>query len=77
MNLRYACMWDLPLCSLAFSGLTALCDRLPRHRALTLALATCAICAFNLHQFKVFTIDGKLYELVPEDLLRAVKMLKT
>jgi 4-amino-4-deoxy-L-arabinose transferase-like glycosyltransferase len=77
MNLRYTNMWDMPLRFLAFSQLAALCARLPRRGTLVLALATAGICAFEFHQYCVFTVDGKLYELVPEGLLNAVKILKT
>jgi 4-amino-4-deoxy-L-arabinose transferase-like glycosyltransferase len=76
MNLRYTNMWDMPLRFLAFSQLAALCARLPRRRELALAIATAGICALEFSQFCVFTVQGKLYELVPEGLLNAIKVLK-
>jgi hypothetical protein len=35
-----------------------------------------ALCTIELRQYNVFFVQNDLYELVPRDLLRAVKMLK-
>jgi 4-amino-4-deoxy-L-arabinose transferase-like glycosyltransferase len=75
MNLRYANMWDMPTRVLAFSLLAALADKFHRHKALLLGLAVAAVCLVDLYQYYVFFIRANLYELIPEDLLRAVRML--
>jgi 4-amino-4-deoxy-L-arabinose transferase-like glycosyltransferase len=76
MNLRYANMWDMPLCLLALSQLTTLSSHLGRRQALALALTLVGFCAYELHQYCVFFVDYRLYELVSEGLLRAVNILK-
>ena len=75
MNLRYANMWDFPLRYLAVFCLWQI---IPRQKAQAIWLSVCvlALCAFDLHQYDVFFVQNDLYELVPRDLLRAVKMLK-
>ena len=45
-------------------------------QAIWMSLCIMALCAFELHQYDVFFVQNDLYELVPRDLLRAVKMLK-
>ena len=78
MNLRYATMWNLPLRGLAMVGLSrVVTDVAPaRWRTPLLAWAVAALCLFDLHQYHVFFVDTPLYELVPEGLLRALKILK-
>lgn len=75
MNLRYANMWDLPLCFLAASYLVALFARF-RRADLWLALSIMALCAFDLRQYQILFVKFGLYELVPEGLLRALQILK-
>ena len=75
MNLRYANMWDLPLCFLAASYLVALYARF-RRADLWLALSIMALCAFDLRQYQILFVKFGLYELVPEGLLRALQILK-
>jgi 4-amino-4-deoxy-L-arabinose transferase-like glycosyltransferase len=76
MNLRYANMWDMPLCLLAVAQLTTLSRHFGRRQALVLALSLVGLCAYELHQYRVFFVDSRLYELVSEGLLRAVNILK-
>ena len=77
MNLRYATIWDLPLRALAMVQLGALVMRTRiERRALTLTLAVAALCAFDLHQYYRLAVQYPLYELVPADLLSALKILK-
>jgi len=75
MNLRYANIWDFPLRYLAVFCLWQI---IPRQKAQAIWLSACvlALCAFDLHQYDVFFVQNDLYELVPSDLLRAVKILK-
>jgi hypothetical protein len=75
MNLRYTNMWDFPLRYLA---VLCLWQMIPRKKAQVLWIGLClaAVCTFELRQYHIFFVESNLYELVPEDLLRAVKMLK-
>ncbi|MEO6969418.1 MAG: phospholipid carrier-dependent glycosyltransferase [Chthoniobacterales bacterium] len=75
MNLRYTNMWDFPLRYLAVFCLWQI---IPRQKAQAVWLSLCivALCAFDRHQYDVFFVQNDLYELVPRDLLRAVKILK-
>ena len=61
MNLRYASMWDMPLCLLAVTQLTTLSHHFGRRQALALALALVGLCAYELHQYCVFFVDARLY----------------
>jgi len=78
MNLRYANMWDAPMRLLAFTQLGFLADRFAlKQRTLWLTLAVAAICAAELRQYWILAIQyNHFYEMVPEVLLRAVKILK-
>ncbi len=77
MNLRYATMWDLPLRALAVTQVGILVARLPaERRARTLALAVAGLCAFDVFQYYRLAVQYPLYELVPADLLQALKILK-
>ena len=75
MNLRYTNMWDFPLRYLAVLCLWGI---VPRKKAQAVWLSVCivALCAFEVRQYDVFFVQNDLYELVPRDLLRAVKILK-
>ena len=77
MNLRYATMWNLPLRGLTLFGLAHLAESIsPRHRGWMLAAGVTALWLFDLHQYRVFFVEAPLYELVPEGLLRALRILK-
>ena len=76
MNLRYTNMWDLPLRYLAAGCLLNLTGSLGKRRNLWLGLGVAAVCAFELRQYQIFFVQHDLYELVPEDLLRAINILK-
>ena len=79
MNLRYATMWNLPLRGLALVGLYHLTGGVAapsRWRTPLLAGGVAALCLYDLHQYRVFFVNAPLYELVPEGLLRAVRILK-
>jgi hypothetical protein len=75
MNLRYANMWDFPLRYLALLCLWRIIPR-RQSQALWLALCIVLLCTFEAHQYRIFFVENDLYELVPRDLLRAVKILK-
>ncbi|MGH8092037.1 MAG: phospholipid carrier-dependent glycosyltransferase [Chthoniobacterales bacterium] len=76
MNLRYANMWDMPLRFLAFSQLMAWASFLRKYQVAVVAGAVVLICAFELRQYIVLFVQYPLYELVPEGLLRALRILK-
>ncbi len=76
LNLRYANMWDMPLRFLAFSQLATLCAPLRRYKMQVLVGLVVLLCLFELNQYRIFFINYKLYELVSEGLLRAVKIVK-
>ena len=75
MNLRYANMWDFPLRYLAVFCLGQI---IPRKSARTVWLSFCvaALCALELRQYNIFFVQNSLYELIPKELLEAVKILK-
>lgn len=76
MNLRYATIWDLPLCALAAAQVGEITRIFGRRQQLATALIIAALCGYGLRQYLVFFSDFGLYELVSEGLLRAVKILK-
>jgi 4-amino-4-deoxy-L-arabinose transferase-like glycosyltransferase len=76
MNLRYANMWDMPLRFLALGQIIALCAPIRRYRLVILCTAVGLVCASELRQYIVLAVQFPLYELVPEGLLRALRILK-
>ena len=77
MNLRYATIWDLPLRVLAMSQVGLLAAR-TRDRWQTAAwtAAVVCLCTFDLSQYYRLAVEYRLYELVPAELMRALKMIK-
>jgi hypothetical protein len=76
MNLRYASIWDLPLRALASAQIGAIATRFGRWQGVVVAVAIAALCAYDLRQYSLFFVDGKLYELVTGGMLWVVKILK-
>ena len=76
MNLRYANMWDMPLRVLAFSQLVALMSPLSRYRTAVLPAAVALICILEYRQYLTLAVNYPLYELVTEELLRALSIFK-
>ncbi len=76
MNLRYASIWDLPIRALAAAQVGVITARFGQRQALIASIAIVALCAYDLRQYFVFFVDGKLYELVTAGLLYTVKILK-
>ena len=77
MNLRYASIWDLPLRALAAAQLGLLVARADeRWRGTMLAVAVAVLGAFDVNQYYRLAVKFPLYELVPQDLLRALDILK-
>jgi len=78
MNLRYANMWDLPLCVLAFSQLLALIGFVAdRWRSIALFGVVGLTCAFELRNYVIMAVEYPLYELVSPELMRGLKILKS
>jgi 4-amino-4-deoxy-L-arabinose transferase-like glycosyltransferase len=76
MNLRYATMWDLPLRALAVAQLGLLAARFGVFPRAALAAMIVGLCAFDLYQYYQLAVAYPLYELVPMEILHALKILK-
>jgi hypothetical protein len=77
MNLRYAIIWDIPLRLLAFSQIVAFSTRFRRYQTLIVCSAIGLICLLELRQYIILAVHYKLYELIPQLLLRALHIIKT
>jgi 4-amino-4-deoxy-L-arabinose transferase-like glycosyltransferase len=78
MNLRYANMWDLPLCVLAFSQMVTLAEYVAqRWRGMVLFAVVALTCALELRNYIVMAVEYPLYELVSPELMRSLKILKS
>ncbi len=77
MNLRYANMWDLPLRFLAFSQIVAMASWAKQYRTVIIAAAVLFLAAIEFHQYIVLAVRYPLYELITDDLLRALQILKS
>jgi hypothetical protein len=76
LNLRYATIWDLPLRVLAASQCLLLAARCGRWRLPVFGVLIAGLCAFDLMQYQRLAVAYPLYELVPLDLLHALRILK-
>jgi hypothetical protein len=76
MNLRYANMWDMPLRFLAFGQIAVLASLATRYRAYLLIALVAIVCTIDLRQYYVLAVQYPLYELISEELLRALKIFK-
>jgi 4-amino-4-deoxy-L-arabinose transferase-like glycosyltransferase len=78
MNLRYASIWELPLRATAFCMVWQLCGRLGHRQWLAATIVVAALCAYDLRQYVILATNPALplYEMVPADLLRLVKIIK-
>ena len=77
MNLRYATMWDFSLRVLATAQVGLLAARVEKRWQLPLwTTMLVALCAFDLNQYYRLAVAFPLYELVPSDMLHALRMLK-
>jgi 4-amino-4-deoxy-L-arabinose transferase-like glycosyltransferase len=76
MNLRYANLWDFPLRYLAAGCLLELTDPLGNWRRWWLGLAILLVCATELRQYRILFVQNDLYELIPREMLKALKILK-
>ena len=76
MNLRFATIWELPLCALAAAQVDAMSRAFGKRSALVGAFLLAALCAYSLRQYVILFVDNSVYDIVSEPLLRAVKILK-
>jgi 4-amino-4-deoxy-L-arabinose transferase-like glycosyltransferase len=76
MNLRYANMWDLPLRILALRQLIIVAGAFGRYAGVALLVAVVGLCAVEFRQYLILAVQYPLYELIPMDLLRALRILK-
>jgi 4-amino-4-deoxy-L-arabinose transferase-like glycosyltransferase len=76
LNLRYATIWDLPLRVLAVGQCGLLAARWGRWRLPVFGGLIVGLCAFDLLQYQRLAVAYPLYELVPLDLLHALKIIK-
>ncbi len=74
MNLRYTNMWDMPLRYLALWQLGLICENFGNRKTLILAGCVTLICLFDLSQYNLFFVQYQIYEPVPKELMRAVKI---
>jgi len=77
MNLRYANMWDMPLRFLAFSQIVAMASWAKSYRTAIIATAVVVLAAIEFHQYIVLAVRYPLYELITQDLLQALQVLKS
>jgi hypothetical protein len=76
LNLRYATIWDFPIRVLAVSQCGLLAARCGRWRLPVFGGMLAGLCAFDLMQYQRLAVAYPLYELVPLDLLHALRILK-
>jgi 4-amino-4-deoxy-L-arabinose transferase-like glycosyltransferase len=76
MNLRFANMWDVPLCFLALAAIVRLIAPFQQRRNLVLAVAIAFICALEIRQYQILFVEHSLHELASEGLFRALNILK-
>lgn len=76
MNLRYTSIWALPIAAFAAAQLLSIARRAGRHYVLVAVALFAGVCATELRQYETLFHDHAIYELAPEGLLRAIKMIK-
>jgi 4-amino-4-deoxy-L-arabinose transferase-like glycosyltransferase len=76
LNLRYATIWDLPIRVLAVVQCGLLAAHFGKWRLAVFGAMIVALCAFDLVQYQRLAVAYPLYELVPLDLLHALRIIK-
>ncbi len=79
MNLRYTSIWEMPFRLAAVELIWGLCAPMKHRQWLAAVLIISGICAYDLRQYGILTSSERrpLYELVPNDILRLMKILKS
>jgi len=77
MNLRYGAMWEVPLCWLAFTLLSALATRWAgRWQIPALIAAVAVVCSTELTQYYFLFVKGNVYDPVAGSLIQPLQMWK-
>ena len=76
LNLRYATIWDLPIRVLACGQCALLAARAGKWEWPVFVGLIAGLCLFDLRQYESLAVTYPLYELVPLDLLHALKIIK-
>ena len=78
MNLRYALIWDFPLCYLAAIPVLDLCNSLtkPAAQKAVLSVVLVVIVYFQTANYDNIFIRNAVYDPVPMPLMQALKMIK-
>ncbi|MCE0483756.1 MAG: phospholipid carrier-dependent glycosyltransferase [Methylacidiphilales bacterium] len=78
MNLRYANMWDFPLCFLALIPLFLWTRNIQkkRNRLMALSLSVVLVGCFELDNYLKIFVDHEVYDPIPAKLLQALDILK-
>jgi 4-amino-4-deoxy-L-arabinose transferase-like glycosyltransferase len=76
MNLRYTTIWELPLAALAAGGVAAIAGGAGRWGRAANAGIIALVAAHGLRLYQTLSVDYRLYELVTQDLLKALSVLK-
>ena len=79
MNLRYTSIWEMPFRLGAVLMVGSLTAWLQHRQWLAVVVIISGTCAYDLRQYEILATNPKLplYELVPNDLLRLTKILKS
>ncbi len=79
MNLRYASIWALPFRAAAFAMIWQICGRFGQRQWLVATVLVAGLCAYEFRQYGILATNPErpLYELVPGDLLRLVRIIKS
>ncbi len=76
MNLRYTTVWALPITVYAAIQLLALARLAGRHSLIAAVGLFACVAAYDLRQYNTFFVQHPMYELVPDGMLRALKVIK-
>lgn len=77
MNLRYTTIWDFPMRVLVVTALPALATRWCAPARYFVPVAIAALCAYDVYEYWLFFVNHPLYELVPDEMLEVVRILKS
>jgi 4-amino-4-deoxy-L-arabinose transferase-like glycosyltransferase len=76
MNLRYATMWEMPLCYLAAGPLLRMADGVRRSPLVAGALLLALVCGVELHQYFVLFVQYDIGEPVTASLMSALEIVR-
>ncbi|MEQ1859060.1 MAG: phospholipid carrier-dependent glycosyltransferase [Chthoniobacteraceae bacterium] len=76
VSLRFANLWDFPLCFLAASAVFALVENLRWRPLLAATAALVLVAASEMHQYRRIFVARNVHDPITPELLRAVDILK-